>query len=152
MKTELKKLETKNHETIAKLIFQEWKERGTPETLDWCKKYLQKGHSIEITKEQFFEIRKDNQLVGLVAAVIINHYLAELRDLVVLPEYRKSGIGKEVIPKVVEWCKENGAKKVHAQIYVPHFNWFLELGFKKEGELKDHFRKNEIVIEVAKEL
>lgn len=148
----LQKLNTKNTNVIAKLLKQYWKSRGIHSSLSFAQQYLKKGHRTEISKDQFFEIKKGKKTVGVVSVIIWYHRIAEFRDLVTYPKFRGTGIGKKAIHALEDWSQKQGAKKIHCKILPFHWKWFKKMGYRKEGVLKNHFVDNENVIVIAKEL
>jgi GNAT superfamily N-acetyltransferase len=55
-----------------------------------------------------------------------------LSEIVVLPEYRRQGVGKQLAQRFFDWCKEKGVK--NAQLHVLEkkdaVKFYKELGFR----------------------
>ena len=76
----------------------------------------------------FWLYELNNEIVATGSLHIYNEDLAEIKSLVVLPEYQKKGIGREIVLACLNEARELGIKKVFALTYVPEF--FGKLGFK----------------------
>lgn len=70
----------------------------------------------------------DDKLIGYGALHIHSDFLAEIRSLVVLKEYRNKGVGSEIVKKLLKEAKFYGIKDVITLTYKDKF--FMNLGFK----------------------
>jgi GNAT superfamily N-acetyltransferase len=62
-----------------------------------------------ITKEMpFYTVNNEKNPIGFVAIKVHNRYTSEVCVIGVLQEYHRKGIGKMLINKCEEFCKENG--------------------------------------------
>ena len=71
----------------------------------------------------------DNKLVGFGALHFHTDKLGEVRSLVVSPDMRGRGIGKNIVKKTMQSAKELGAKQIFTLTYQKEF--FESLGFKE---------------------
>lgn len=69
------------------------------------------------------------QVVGMGAITSFGIIEAQLRDVIVLPEYRKQGIGSKIMMNLVKHCHERGIMHV-GLLCAPHnVNFYKGLGF-----------------------
>ncbi len=81
------------------------------------------------TNLQHFKLIKEADKV--IACGSLEHFteeLAEIRSLVVNPEYQGKGLGRLIVEKHIQTAKLRKVKRLMALTYVPKF--FHELGFK----------------------
>lgn len=63
----------------------------------------------KITKEMpFYAVYQDNNPIGFVAIKVHNQYTAEVCVMGILQKYHRKGIGKMLINKCEEFCRESG--------------------------------------------
>ncbi|HOK39501.1 MAG TPA: N-acetyltransferase [bacterium] len=72
---------------------------------------------------------KTDNFIGCGALHISWYELGEIKSLAVLEEYKRKGIGREIVKFLLEEAKKLHLKKVFALTYVPEF--FIKLGFEK---------------------
>ena len=74
--------------------------------------------------------KKNNETIGMARVLSDGTSDAYIQDVVVLPKYRKKGIGKKLILKLIEFCNKKGIYWI-ALISEPDQEQFYEkLGFK----------------------
>jgi len=56
---------------------------------------------------------------------------AYIQDLVILPEYRNLGIGKQLVKKLVEYCHSKGVRWIGLISEPDQDNFYNAIGFKK---------------------
>lgn len=80
----------------------------------------------------------DGTLAGYGALHIHSPRLAEIRSLIVSPEFRGEGIGKGIVEEALREAKELGIQEVLVLTYVPEF--FLKFGFHEidKGSIPEH--------------
>ncbi|RLL51095.1 N-acetyltransferase [Mariprofundus sp. EBB-1] len=78
--------------------------------------------------QEFLVAECDGKIAGVVCAHIYGKNLAELRSLVVDPEYQKHGIGRLLVEGCEQWVNDLGVAKVFALTYVTGF--FTKLGYR----------------------
>ena len=111
---------------------------------------------IEIDKDLIRIVSKEKKEYaynGDVDIEIINDYLAYLKKLNVLEEYRNRGIGGILVKKVIEICKDKNIKKISCTVNFSNINsikLFLKAGFRKEGILRNHFREDGTLLVMSK--
>ncbi|HXH65286.1 MAG TPA: N-acetyltransferase [Mariprofundaceae bacterium] len=71
----------------------------------------------------------DGKLVGTTALHIYGSNLAEIRSLVVQPDYQKRQIGRLMIEAAEQWAAGLGVARIFALTYVPDF--FAKLGYRQ---------------------
>jgi amino-acid N-acetyltransferase len=76
----------------------------------------------------FFVIELDGKLVACGALEIFTENLGEVRSLVVAEEYKKHGLGRRLVARIVDEARQIGLRRVMALTYVPQF--FHNMGFR----------------------
>lgn len=135
--------------TVARLLVAYWKERGMDHSEDWAIDFLDEGHGKEIILDQFFTFRED-EVKGTVSLITFEGNVAEIRDLVVGPEFRGQGYGKKIIHDLEKFAKEEKVRKLYAYVFPDVEGFYTKLGYEKEGLLKSHFKEGEDLVIVAK--
>ncbi|KXA90251.1 hypothetical protein AKJ57_04295 [candidate division MSBL1 archaeon SCGC-AAA259A05] len=87
----------------------------------------------------FFVYTAENEIVGVAALNIENKEVGKVRWVHVLPEYRKQGIGTNLMRHVERKAKSRGIEKlavqyVHNKAYWAR-NFYSDLGYKKERKV-----------------
>ncbi len=120
-----------------------WKERGMIYTQQWAEQYLRQGHKIELKKEQWFLVKEEGKVIGIISVILWEGNVAEIRDRIIKKEAQQKGYERKIIQYAKEWCKINSARKIYT--LVPQIEKLLyeEMGFRLEGFLQDHFKQGE---------
>lgn len=82
-----------------------------------------------------FIVEKAHQVVGFVNLTFVQHALEKvgyIEEFFVKKEYRKKGIGKELVKKAVEYLKESGASTIFVSVAVENVKEAL-IFYKKAG-------------------
>lgn len=137
-------------ERAADLLRTYWAERGMDYSKRWTESYLTKGHGKEITHDVTLVLKEDATVLGVIAVILYEGQLAELRDFVVQKEFRGRGYGKLLMNGALEFCIKNQARKVIALIFPQHEPLFSAFGFLREGYLRSHFKDNEDLVLVSR--
>ncbi len=147
----LEKLTKQERNEVIKLLTDYWKDRGMPQyNKTWAKKYLTEGHKKETKKDEFFVFKEKNKLIGIIALITDVSNVAQIRDMVVKPEYRGKGYGKVMLNGLIKLAKKRKVRKLYAFTF-PKLEKFLKSsGFEKEGILKSHFAPKEDLIIMSK--
>jgi len=100
----------------------------------WWKEHYDKNSILSLIKGSFaFAVAVDKtngKTVGMGRVLSDSVSDAYLQDIVILPEYRKKGIGKKLILSLVDFCKEKGVTWI-ALISEPNQEQvYKKLGFK----------------------
>jgi len=141
MLTELIK---KDLQQTSKLLVEYWKERGMSKyNQKYAEKYILEGHKKEIKLDRFFVYKEKQSVVGMISLIVQEGNVAEMRDLVVDPQYRNKGYGKKIIEETIEIAKRLKIRKLYVLTFSQLTKFYKSLGFKKEGVLKDHFAEGE---------
>jgi GNAT superfamily N-acetyltransferase len=90
-----------------------------------------------------FVVIHEKQVVGWIgislAIQIESPPFCEIRGLVVDEKYRKMGIGKMLIEKAIQWCREKGNNTIRLRCNVKRSEahlFYRHLGFKETKEQK----------------
>lgn len=78
--------------------------------------------------EHFRVIREDDTVIACGALENFTSELAEIRSLMVNPDIKQRGLGREIVLELLKIAKQRDVKRVMALTYVPGF--FHKLGFK----------------------
>ena len=57
-----------------------------------------------------------------------------LRGMAVLPEHQGAGIGRQLVLNCLEYAKNNGAQSIWCNARTKALDFYLRLGFKREGD------------------
>ena len=90
-------------------------------------------------QENVWIAEKSNRIIGSAAVVKFSPELAQLRWLLVHPEARGLGLGKNLVLETVEFSKKAGYKKIFlwtVNILPAAAHIYLSFGFKKTEERK----------------
>ena len=79
--------------------------------------------------QEFLVAEYDGELAGVVAMHIYSENLAEIRSLVVKPNWQKHGIGRLLVEGCEKWAAGLGVTQVFALTYVDSF--FFKLGYQR---------------------
>lgn len=74
------------------------------------------------------ETEADLRIVGMGSLLIMWHDLAEVRSLVIHPDYHGQGLGRQIVAMLLAEAQELGLSRVFALTRKPGF--FLKLGFQ----------------------
>ncbi len=97
--------------------------------------------------------KKDEKIVGVVRACMVDLDLAELRNIVVHKEHRGEKISENLIKEMLALLKKKGMRKVITRTKAdnkPALALFRKLGFKKEGYFPEHFRRGVDIVQMYK--
>ena len=92
---------------------------------------LPKPHNVLYETIREFIVAEEvstKKIIGTGALHLTWNELAEVRSMAIQPEYKRQGIGAEIVKKLLEEGKEVGVKKFFTLTYSPEF--FQSLGFK----------------------
>jgi len=103
----------------------------------WWKDTYDKSKLKDLIKGSFaFAVVIDkNQTIGMGRIISDGMNDAYIQDLIVLPEYRKQGIGKKLVDKLVEYCRSKGVKWIALIAEPDQDGFYSSIGFK---EMNDH--------------
>lgn len=73
----------------------------------------------------------NNKLVGFLTLLTDHAYIFYILDVMVDPDYRKIGIGKELIGLTVKHCKEEGFVKIFLTAIPGSEPFYKKFGFKE---------------------
>ncbi len=80
---------------------------------------------------------------------------ADIEEVFVLPEFRKSGIGFELVNSALTTLREEGINKVFLEVResnIPAINLYLKCGFEKINVRKKYYSNGENAIIFVKEI
>lgn len=136
-------IKEENISEAAKILRDYWKDRGMEYPQRWAESYLRKGHAKEIKQDMTFVLRERNIIIGIIAMVVYEGNVAEIRDLVTRKEFRGIGHGRAMLEFVLDYCAKSNIRKVYALTFPQHQQLFEEHSFVKEGCLRSHFKDKE---------
>ena len=143
------KLSPKDIAGASRILREYWKTRGMSYSQEWTRNYLKQGHKTEIKKDMFFVAKDKNKVIGTMSIIIYEGDVAELRDFLVDNAYRGQGVGKSMMSELMQIIQKQKVRKIYALVF-PDCGFYLKMGFKQEGLLKDHFVKGEDLAIVSK--
>ncbi len=145
----LQKIAAAESAEAAKILADYWTGRGMPEyDAKWAEAYLKEGHRKEVKSDEFFAYKEGDKLIGTISLILDVSGVAEIRDLVVKPEFRGKGYGKKIVSELIAIAKKKNARKLFALTKIEGL--FKSAGFDKEGILKSHFAKGEDLVIMSK--
>ena len=108
----------------------------------WTKKNLIKElTSNSLLKHYVYEL--DGEIVGFyIASKVLD--LVEIFTIAVDEDYRKRGIGRELLSHLIEKSKESGAREIWLEVSVKNFKaieLYEKFGFEKDGIRKNYYQK-----------
>lgn len=111
-------------------------------------KWLKEDYSPSFWKNQIkvgvpvFIAQDNGRLVGYVAIEAINFGVVYLGWIGVLKEYRKTGVGKDLMLEVEKWGKGNNYHKIELETQIKELlPFFIKQGFVLEGIRKNSWQK-----------
>ena len=136
----IRRLSEKDTAAVADLLVGYWKERASK---NWARKYVEEGHVTEVAYDEFFVAEEGGELAGVLAVIVYEGGVAELRDFVMLPKHRGKGGGETFLSFMLALLERSGARKVFTLVSPETKHFYTRLGFTQEGLLKDHSRAGE---------
>lgn len=101
---------------------------------DWWKEHYDKNSIPDLIKGSFaFAVaidKQNNKTIGMGRVLSDSVSDAYLQDIVILPEYRKKGIGKKLILSLVDFCKKRGVTWIALISEPDQEQFYKKLGFK----------------------
>ncbi len=135
---------------LAHMLSSYWSERDMEYPEEWAEDYIKRGHAKEIMGDKFFVEIGDDGVTGSISLVFWEGGVVEIRDFYVVEGERDSGIGRKLLDRATEYCRERGVRKLHAKAVQDSVEFFENQGFEREGTLKDHFKDGEDLEIMAK--
>lgn len=140
----LKELTEQEKVESAKLLAAYWKDRSMPEYDEtWAREYLEEGHKKETKLDEFFVYKEGEKTIGTISLITDVSDIAEIRDMVLKPEYRNKGYGRKMLDEIVGLAGARKIRKLYAFIFPQFEEMYQSAGFEKEGILKSHFAAGE---------
>lgn len=106
------------------------------------------------TAHQFFIAESQQEPIGFASVSLQERTIFKLNKLYVLPTTQKTGAGKLLLQKVVEFAKTNGGTKLQLQVNRANNakDFYLKKGFsilyEKDFEIGNGFFMNDYVMEL----
>jgi ribosomal protein S18 acetylase RimI-like enzyme len=131
-------IEESSQEEIHNFDFQTWRE----EDID------NYGEAVGWKEKSFvFKALLDGKIIGS-ATGAVQAGVIFLDALIVARECRKMGVGKMIMDKILDWSKPLNPHKI---MLFTMSSWqackfYRQLGFKKEGDLPNHYLKRPFII------
>ncbi|MDO8537425.1 MAG: GNAT family N-acetyltransferase [archaeon] len=142
----IQKISLSKRKHLAKFLVSYWKSRGMNYSFSWAMQYLKKGMVMEFSEERFIAVDENENILGTIALLKNNYYVAEIRDEV----WQNDLIGSLLLQELVMFAKKNKIKKLFSLALKNKISFYKKYGFKKEGMLKDQFKKGEHVAIMSK--
>lgn len=131
----------------AILLSDYWKERGMPQyDQEWADEYLIEGHKKEIESDEFFIYKDGELIIGIISMITTSGSVAEIRDMVVKPEFREKGFGTKMLQELIGKTKERKIRKIYSLVFPSLLHFYESAGFIKEGTLTNHFKDGEDLV------
>jgi N-acetylglutamate synthase-like GNAT family acetyltransferase len=101
---------------------------------------LQIGKHYQENGGQFWLARVDGKVVGSIALIALENGRAALKKMFVAKDYRKTGLGRQLVNTLVDFCKEEGIEEVYLGT-TQRFVSAQQYGFEKilKGSLPNDF-------------
>ena len=100
----------------------------------WWKEHYDKSEIKNLIKGSFaFAVVVDNstkKTIGMGRILSDGISDAYIQDLVILPEFRKKGIGKYLVKKLIEYCKSKGINWIGLISEPNQDGFYKKIGFK----------------------
>ena len=102
---------------------------------DWWKEKYDKSKLPQLIKGSFvFAIaidKRTNKAIGMGRVLSDGISDGYIQDVVILPNYRKKGIGRDIINKLIEFCQSKGVEWIGLISEPGQSEFYLPLGFKE---------------------
>ena len=124
----INKVEKENKKLVEDFVSKEWK------------KFNKEKNYVYDEEELEYSFIKDNDIYGYLKMKITGS-VGYLSQIIVRKDKRKEGVGKELVKKFEEICKEKGCHKVYLETSERHeeaLKFYERLGYKKVSTLKNH--------------
>jgi len=115
------------------------------------KRYSQKTFTLFTDNSNcfgFVAVEK-HEVIGLAIGRVQEGGLSDLSWICTDPLVQKKGVGKKLLSKVIEHCKNKGCHKIFAYTFpflAPALNFYFKSGFVLEAHLRKHWYKLDFVI------
>jgi GNAT superfamily N-acetyltransferase len=106
------------------------------------------GETVEwVDKEFVYKATDDGKIIGA-AKGKFKAGVIHLQTIIVTKSYRKKGVGKMLIDKIVNWGKNLRAHKIMLSTMEKWeaSKFYERLGFQKSGMLPKHYLKRDFII------
>lgn len=141
-------METIYQGTLDDLSFLLELEKSFKEDRRFTKEQLKR--SLTSKAQRVYIIKKDNIKAG---SIIVFNYKTSFRiySIAVALEYRKHGLGKELLQFVFDEAKKNDKKKITLEVDVNEtklIKWYESFGFNAKSVITDYYKTNESAIKM----
>jgi len=94
------------------------------------------------TSHRVFAVFRDEKTAGfLILSTVLDE--AELLEVAVSENFRRSGIASELMNEIFEWCKKNGIVQIFLEVRESNFParaYYRKFGFTEDGVRKNYYR------------
>ena len=94
------------------------------------------------TSHRVFAAFRDEKTAGfLILSTVLDE--AELLEVAVSENFRRSGIASELMNEIFEWCKKNGIVQIFLEVRESNFParaYYRKFGFTEDGVRKNYYR------------
>lgn len=142
----IEKFTNRDKDKLAKCLLTYWKSRGMQFSLSWTLNYLKKGMTTEMTSERFVAKDSSGRIVGTIALLKYEKYIAEIRDEI----WENDDVGTQLIESLIAYAAKHAIRKLYSLSLKDKVRLYRKRGFVKEGMLKSQFRPGEHVTVMSK--
>ncbi|NLV74739.1 MAG: N-acetyltransferase [Chloroflexi bacterium] len=108
--------------------------RDVPRMANLINGYAALGQMLPRSQHKLYQFLRDfvgawhdEELIGVGAVALVWEALGEIRSLAVVPDWRRRGVGRQLINYLLDDARELGLTRVFALTYQPEF--FKSMGF-----------------------
>jgi len=115
-------------------------------TEPWSEELLKREVSLPFSR--FLVAEGSGRVVGYLIAWIVDR-TCDVNRIAVLPEYRRKGVGKRLLGKLLEMCSEEGVEEIFLEVKesnIAAVKLYEGFGFKKIGIRKGYYGGENAVV------
>ena len=95
----------------------------------------------------------NDRIVGYIVAWVIAPAESQVGSIAVLPEYRRHGLGRQLMEILLAACRETGTRDTYLEVRVsnePAIAMYKSLGFENDGIRKRYYQDGEDAYTMAR--
>ena len=96
----------------------------------------------------YFVAKNENEILGF-AGILLNFDFSEITNIVVRKDFRKFGIGKMLLEKIIEETKKNNKKMIYLEVNENNtnaINLYKKYRFEEVGRRKKYYNQKDDAI------
>ncbi|TCK03448.1 ribosomal protein S18-alanine N-acetyltransferase [Phorcysia thermohydrogeniphila] len=133
---------------MQNLLVREFREEDLPDILKieresfsnaWSKKSFLKEAVLPFSR--FIVAESSGRVVGYLIAWVVGK-TCDVNRIAVLPAFRRRGVGKELLKKLLDILREEGVEEVFLEVRksnIPAIKLYESFGFKRVGVRKEYY-------------